>query len=77
VRAAAAAAHRRAGSGGTAGACDGSLALDWSAYVAAHPGALGAPFAAGDTLWLQAWFRDPPSPKGTSLSDALRATVCP
>jgi carboxypeptidase T len=65
------------GSGGSAGACDGVLALDWNAFVASHPNALGVPFSAGDELWIQAWFRDPPSPAATSLSDALEASVCP
>ena len=64
-------------SGGTPGACDGTLTLDWDAWAATHPGALGAPFSAGQTLWVQGWYRDPPSPKGTSLSDALAVTLCP
>ena len=64
-------------SGGTAGACNGNFASDWTAFVAANPGALGAPFAAGDQVEVQAWFRDPPSPKTTSLSNALSFTVCP
>jgi hypothetical protein len=38
---------------------------------------LGAPFAAGDAVWSQAWFRDPPSPGTTSMSNALRFTVGP
>jgi len=64
-------------SGGTAGQCDGALALDWNAYVAAHPTALGAPFGAGQHVFAQAWFRDPPSPKSTMLSDALEFLVAP
>jgi hypothetical protein len=64
-------------SGGTAGACDGSLALDWLAYVASDPSVLGAPFVGGETVYAQAWFRDPPAAKSTNLSDALRFTVCP
>jgi hypothetical protein len=64
-------------SGGTSNACDGVLAFDFLAFVAANPGALGAPFSAGDTVWTQAWFRDPPAPKTTSLSDALRFTLTP
>jgi hypothetical protein len=65
------------GSGGTAGACDGAMTLDWLDYAAANPGALGTPFAPGAAVWAQGWFRDPPSPKGTSLSNALLFTVCP
>jgi gingipain R len=64
-------------SGGTAGLCNGALALDWNAYVAANPTALGVPFAAGDEFWVQAWFRDPPAATGTNLSNALHCIVCP
>jgi subtilisin-like proprotein convertase family protein len=65
------------GSGGTNNACDGTLALDWNAYVANNPGSMGLPFSAGDEVFLQAWFRDPPSAKTTSLSNALRMTYQP
>jgi hypothetical protein len=64
-------------SGGTAGQCDGALALDWLAFLAATPGALGNPFGAGQVVDAQAWFRDPPSAKSTSLSNALEFTTCP
>jgi hypothetical protein len=64
-------------SGGTAGACDGALAIDWNAYVATNPGALGTPFAGGETVWSQAWFRDPPASKTTNLSAGLRFQICP
>lgn len=64
-------------SGGTAGQCDGSLTLDWNAYLASHPNALGQPFAAGAIVDMQGWFRDPPSPTSTSLSDALEFCVGP
>ncbi len=64
-------------SGGTSGACDGALALDWNAWRAAHPSALGQSFAAGDSIWLQGWFRDPASSKTTALSNALEARLCP
>ena len=63
--------------GGTLNACDGALALDWNAFVATTPGALGAPFAAGRHVYAQGWFRDPPSPKTTMLSDALEFIVQP
>jgi hypothetical protein len=46
-------------SGGTAGACDGELRIDWNAWRNAHPGALGTPFAVGQTIYSQTWFRDP------------------
>jgi len=64
-------------SGGTAGACDGLLSVDFNAFMAANPAALGGPFNGGEQVFAQAWFRDPPSPKSTSLSDALSFTVCP
>ncbi len=64
-------------SGGTAGACDGVLSTDWNAWRAAHPSALGSPFAAGLTFHAQAWFRDPPAVKQTNLSNGLTFTLCP
>jgi hypothetical protein len=64
-------------SGGTIGACDGTLALDWNAFRATYPGALGAPFSAGDVVYAQAWFRDPAAPKTTNLSDALQFALFP
>jgi hypothetical protein len=64
-------------SGGTSGACDGALVLDWNAYMNAHPSALGQPFQAGNLVWLQGWYRDPPSTKTTALTDALACVVCP
>jgi hypothetical protein len=64
-------------SGGTQDACDGTLALDWNAYVAANPGALGNPFAIGQRSNAQAWFRDPPAPKTTNLSNGIEFSVGP
>jgi hypothetical protein len=64
-------------SGGTAGACNGSISIDWNSFRAANPGALGAPFGGGETLWMQAWFRDPPASKSTNLSNALTFTLAP
>ena len=64
-------------SGGTTGACDGSFTLDWLAFLATHPSALGQPFQAGTTVYAQAWFRDPPAPKTTNLSDALQFVTLP
>jgi len=64
-------------SGGTNGGCDGSLSEDWNLYLATHPTSLGQPFMGGETVWAQAWFRDPPAPKTTNLSDGLEFTVCP
>lgn len=64
-------------SGGTASLCDGSLSLDWNAYQLSHPNALGNPFGAGGKLYAQAWFRDPPAAKSTSLSNAIELTLEP
>jgi hypothetical protein len=64
-------------SGGTTNTCDGTLTLDWNAFRANSPTILGAPFQGGENVWIQAWFRDPPAPKSTSLSDALTFTVAP
>jgi hypothetical protein len=64
-------------SGGTTGACDGTIAQDWLAYVAANPSALGAPFSAGAVVNAQAWYRDPPAVKTTNLSDGLEFTLLP
>jgi len=61
-------------SGGTAGACDGALTLDFLAWAAAH--SAKAP-PAGTTVYAQGWFRDPPAPQATSLSDALAFAVLP
>ncbi|NUP94993.1 MAG: hypothetical protein HUU28_02400 [Planctomycetaceae bacterium] len=66
-----------ASSGGTAGQCNGSHQLDWLAYMAANPTALGNPLAVGQTFDGQFWFRDPPAPKSTNLSNGLHWTVCP
>jgi hypothetical protein len=64
-------------SGGTINACDGVLTIDWNAFIAATPGAVGAPFHGGETVWAQAWFRDPPAPKTTNLSNGLQFVVQP
>ncbi|MFM7298012.1 MAG: hypothetical protein ACKO4Q_12430 [Planctomycetota bacterium] len=66
------------GTGGTANACDGSISLDFFNYTnTINPIALGTPFAAGNQAWFQCWFRDPPSPKTTMLSDGLEVTFIP
>jgi hypothetical protein len=64
-------------SGGTANACDGALSVNWLAFVAAQPTALGSPFSAGDVVHAQLWFRDPPSPKTTNLSNGLAFVLSP
>jgi hypothetical protein len=64
-------------SGGTLGVCNGVLTTDFNAYITANPSALGSPFTAGEHFFAQGWFRDPPSPKTTSLSNALSFVLCP
>lgn len=64
-------------SGGTAGACDGAFSIDFLDYLATHPTALGQPFSAGVCVNAQAWFRDPPAPGTTNLSNGLQFTTCP
>jgi subtilisin-like proprotein convertase family protein len=64
-------------SGGSIAGCNGSIQLDWNAFQAANPGALGAPWSVGDKVWLQAWHRDPPAGKSTNLSNALEMTYLP
>ncbi len=64
-------------SDGTPGACDGTLRLDWNAFQAASPTALGSPWSVGDKVYAQAWFRDPAAVKSTNLSNALELTLVP
>lgn len=64
-------------SGGVVATCTGAYALDWNAFRNANPGSLGAPFASGDVVYAQAWFRDPPAAKATSLSNGLIFVVAP
>ena len=63
-------------SGGTSGSCDGTLGLDFNAWISTHSSALGAPFLPGQTLRAQGWYRDPAAPGKTNLSDALEFTLC-
>ncbi len=58
---------------GTPTVCDGDYTFDWDAWQLAHPLALGNPWSAGDTVYVQAWFRDVGVPKG-STSNALELT---
>ena len=64
-------------SGGIAGQCNGVLTNDWLAFIAANPGAIGTPLTAGTVVQAQGWFRDPPAPKSTSLSNAIEFTLIP
>ncbi len=64
-------------SNGTNGLCNGTLSIDWLAWLAANPGALGTPFSAGVGVNAQAWFRDPPAAKTTNLSNGLEFVTAP
>jgi hypothetical protein len=64
-------------SGGALNQCNGVISEDWLAFLASHPGALGQPFAAGDIVNAQCWYRDPPSCKSTNLSNGLEWVVLP
>ena len=64
-------------SGGTVNSCNGQLSVDWNAYMAAAPGAVGQPRFAGQVFRAQGWFRDPPASKSTNLSNALEFTLAP
>jgi hypothetical protein len=64
-------------SGGTLGGCDGLLSVDWNQFAAASAGGLGVPFAPGQLVQAQAWFRDPNAPGQSNLSDALEFNVQP
>jgi hypothetical protein len=50
--------------------------VDFNAWRAANPNALGSPFTAGQVFYAQGWFRDSGAAKGTNLSDGLRFTLC-
>jgi hypothetical protein len=63
--------------GGTSGACDGSLAFDFHEWRTSRPWALGVPFAPGDVVWTQVWYRDPAAPTGSNFSPGLRFQWCP
>ncbi|MCY3001169.1 MAG: hypothetical protein NTV21_05140 [Planctomycetota bacterium] len=64
-------------SGGTPLTCDGLFTLDWNAFQAANPGSLGQPFATGEKVFVQAWYRDPLAAKATNLSNAIEMTMQP
>ncbi len=58
------------GSGGSP-PCTGVLSLDLNAA------GVCAQIGAGNRAWMQGWFRDPPSPSTTGLSDALTFVPAP
>lgn len=75
-----AAPHQRMGtfnSNGNGGFCDGMIWMDWLAFVAGSATVLGEPLSPGTVVNVQAWYRDPPSPKASNLSNALEFTLAP
>lgn len=63
--------------GGTNAACDGAFSLDWNAFLASRPRALGNPLSVGQMVWAQAWILDNGVAKGGQLSNALEIGVHP
>ncbi|NUP95422.1 MAG: VCBS repeat-containing protein [Planctomycetaceae bacterium] len=64
-------------SGGTNNSCTGSFSIDWQAWMATHPSALGQPLTTGQLFQAQCWFRDPPAPGTTNLSQGVEWQLCP
>jgi Tol biopolymer transport system component len=62
---------------GAAGQCNGSYSLDWLAYMAANPGALGQPIQLGQTFYSQVWYRDSGVPLNSNLTAGVAFTLCP
>jgi M6 family metalloprotease-like protein len=72
--------HQRMASlstGGTAGQCDGSVSIDWLAFLSTNPSALGNPLTAGTVVNAQVWYRDPPAAKTTNLTGGLEFSIAP
>ncbi|NUP97771.1 MAG: putative metal-binding motif-containing protein [Planctomycetaceae bacterium] len=61
----------------TVNACGGEFSLDFPAWAALHPGALGLPLSAGQVVHFQGWLREPGYPGGTMLTRAWKVTVSP
>jgi hypothetical protein len=57
--------------------CEGTMSINFTAWMAANPGHLGTPHAAGQSLYCQQWYRDPPAVKSTSLSNGLVLVFAP
>jgi len=62
---------------GTANQCNGTMTQNFVAWETANATAIGQPFAAGQKMFIQAWFRDPPAIKTTNLSNAIELTFIP
>ena len=57
--------------------CGGTYAIDLRNYLANRPTAIGNPLFAGEVFNAQLWFRDPPAPSTSNLSNAVQFTVAP
>jgi hypothetical protein len=64
-------------SGGTAGTCSGIYIVDWLAWMAARPTAVGNPLTAGRVFNAQIWYRDGAAPGGGNLTNAIQWTMAP
>ncbi len=63
---------------GARGTCLGTISIDLAAFIAANPLTLGAPFSAGDTIYLQGWNRDNGNgSRNIATSDGLAVTFTP
>lgn len=70
---------RRTVLGNTAGSlqgndCSGALLIDFNAFIR---GGTDPFLTAGATVYAQYWSRDSLAPQGTSLTNAVRFTICP
>lgn len=63
--------------GGSAAQCNGSYSLDWLAFMAANPAALGQPIQPGQTFYTQVWYRDSGAPLNSNLTAGVSFTLCP
>jgi hypothetical protein len=64
--------------GGTAGSCNGALFIDVNVFAAANPGAIGVPLQAGGiTYYFEGYNRDPASPGGLVMTNAVGVTFVP
>jgi hypothetical protein len=61
--------------GGTSGVCDGGYAIDFNQHM--HTQLIDPALAAGASVDLQCWYRDPPNPGQANLTAALRFQICP
>lgn len=59
------------------GTCGATLQRDWNDWRATHPSAPGQPFVAGETVWAQAWCRDPLSPSGSVTTNGVVFVLAP